>query len=274
LIDRWSERQDVLAETLRIKLGRLRETVYACGPAAVAISGGIDSTLLLKVACDELGVDKVLALFAHSVLQPAGERAHVFELCTAMGCRLQIMEADPLNWSDFVENPPDRCYRCKKRIYSNFLKTMAPFNMSALMDGTNTDDRSDTRPGLRALAELKVLTPLADVGLRKQEIRQLGRHLGLPNWKRPSASCLATRIPAGRPITPALLDRVARCEEILHSLGFYGCRARLVGDDVLIELATGDTARFVDPSVRNSIVKRISGLGVDRVLLDLSERRS
>jgi uncharacterized protein len=264
----------VLTETLQSKLEMLRQSVRDGGRGAVAVSGGVDSTLLLKVACDELGRDSILALFAHSVLQPAGEREHLTKLTDAIGCRLEIIAADPLDWPEFVENPPDRCYRCKKKIYSLFKEKLSQFNISQLMDGTNVDDLSDTRPGLRALAELEVKTPLADAGLHKQEIRQLSRHLGLPNWNRPSASCLATRIPAGRAITQVLLERVSRCEELLHSLGFFGCRARLAGDDVHIELAAGDTTRFVDASVRASVVNRLSPLGVNRVLLDLSERRN
>jgi len=263
----------VLSQTLIVKLTTLRQTICNGGAAAVAVSGGVDSTLLLKVACDELGRDKVLALFADSVLQPAGEREHVLELAETSGCRLEIIDADPLSWPDFVENPPNRCYRCKKNIYSLLKQKMAQGNISLLMDGTNADDLGDNRPGLQALAELGIVTPLADVGLHKQEIRSLSRHLGLSTWDRPSASCLATRIPAGRVIKQTLLDRVAQCEAVLHSLGFLGCRARLVGDDVLIELAAGDTARFVDATVRESVVNQISALGVDRVQLDLSERR-
>ena len=263
----------MLSETLIAKLTTLRQTIRSGNGGAVAVSGGVDSTLLLKVVCDEVGRDNILALFAHSVLQPAGEREHVVELAETVGCRLEIIEAHPLDWPEFIENPPDRCYRCKKKIYSLFLERLAQYNLSILMDGTNVDDLSDTRPGLHALAELQVVTPLADIGLHKQEIRSLSRHLGLPNWNRPSASCLATRIPSGRVITEALLDRVAQCEAVLDSLGFFGCRARLAGDDVLIELTAGDTARFVDPAVRESVVNRITALGIDRVLLDLSERR-
>jgi uncharacterized protein len=264
----------VLTEALHSKFEMLRQAVSEGGRTAVAVSGGVDSTLLLKVAFDVLGRESILALFAHSVLQPAGELEHLIKLTDAIGSPLEIVEADPLGWPEFVENPTDRCYRCKKKIYSLFKEKMSPFNIPRLMDGTNLDDLSDTRPGLRALAELEVRTPLADVGLHKQEIRQLSRHLGLPNWNRPSASCLATRIPAGRAINQALLERVARCEELLHSLGFFGCRARLAGDDVLIELAAGDTDRFIETSVRKSVVNSLSLLGVNRVILDLSERRS
>ena len=262
----------MLTETLQSKVEMLRQSVRDGGRGAVAVSGGVDSTLLLKIACDELGRDNILALFADSVLQPAGERENVVELVEAMGCRLEIVETAPLDWPEFVENPSNRCYRCKKKIYSLFKEKLSQFNISRLMDGTNADDLSDTRPGLKALAELEVKTPLADAGLHKQEIRRLSRHLGLPNWNRPSASCLATRIPAGRAITQALLEQVARCEEVLHTLGFFGCRARLEGDDVLVELAAGDTSRFVDASVREAVVRRLSAFGVDKVVLSLKER--
>ena len=264
----------MLTESLQSKYETLRRTVRNGGRGAVAVSGGVDSTLLLKVACNELGKDRVLALFADSVLLPVGERAHVVELVKAIGCRLEIVAAAPLDWPEFVENPSNRCYGCKKKIYSFFQEKLALCNSSGLMDGSNADDLSDTRPGLQALTELEVFTPLADVGLHKQEIRRLSRYLGLPNWDRPSASCLATRIPAGRAITQALLDRVGRCEEVLHSLGFFGCRTRLEGDAVLVELAAGDTSRFVAVSVREEVVRRLSLLGVNRVLLDLSERRN
>jgi uncharacterized protein len=262
----------VPAEALQSKYEMLRQSVRKGDHCAVAVSGGVDSTLLLKVVCDELGKDRVLALFAHSILQPAGEREHVVELVGAIGCRLEIIAAAPLDWPEFVKNPSNRCYRCKKKIYSFFKEKLAQFNIPRLMDGTNADDLGDTRPGLKALAELEVLTPLADVGFHKQEIRRLSRHLGLPNWNRPSASCLATRIPAGRAITQALLEQVARCEEVLHSLGFFGCRARLAGDSVLVELASGDTSRFVDASVKEEVVRRLSAFGVDKVLLNLTER--
>lgn len=264
----------MLTETLHSKYEILRQSVRDNGRGAVAVSGGVDSTLLLKVACNELGRENVLAVFANSVLQPAGERDHVVSLTDAIGCRLETVETDPLGWPEFIENPPNRCYLCKKKIYSLFKEKLSQFNISRLIDGTNADDLNDTRPGLRALAELEVMTPLADAGLHKQEIRRLSRNLGLPNWNRPSASCLATRIPAGRAITQALLDRVAQCEEVLHSFGFFGCRARLAGDDVHIELTAGDTSRFADASIREEVVRRLSAFGVNKVMLSLTERRN
>jgi uncharacterized protein len=270
--NRRQEQRDALADAVLSKLERLKEAVSACTTVAVAVSGGVDSTLLFKVAGDVLGRDKVLGLFAGSILQPAAEAENILSLAEGIGGKLEIVQVEPLDWPEFVENPPDRCYQCKKRIYSLFLARMAPYDIPRLLDGTNVDDLSAGRPGQRALAELGVLTPLAAAGLCKADIRSLSRFLDLPNWNRPSASCLATRIPAGRTITRTLLEQVARCEGFLHSLGFSRCRVRLVGDDAHIELAAGDSARFSAARIRESVSERFAAFGINRVLVDLAER--
>jgi uncharacterized protein len=263
----------MLNTTLRHKLQHVRQHIGDVGLNALAFSGGADSSLLLRLAADVLGPQQVLALFSCSDLQPAAELAHVRTIAASIGCQLLEIATKPLAHPAFVSNPPDRCYHCKKNTYSLFMEKLTSYGSTVLMDGTNADDVNDTRPGLRALAQLNIATPLADAGLSKPEVRQLSRDLGLPTWNRPSGSCLATRIPTGRPITSELLASVARCEAYLHSLGFMGCRVRLFPEHAHIELAAGDLARFAGSEAAALTRSAFSSFGVDKVLLDLAQRK-
>jgi len=189
-----------------------------------------------------------------------------------IGCRLQIHEVDPLAWPEFVANPPDRCYHCKKKIYRLLGDLLADQAGMSLMDGTNLDDLDEDRPGRRAVAELGIKTPLVEAGLRKAEIRQGSRRLQLANWDRPSSSCLATRIPSGVAVTGARLNLVRQSEQYLHSRGFYGCRVRLAAKAIQLELAKADVARFAAGANRAAVSRFFRNLGVAKVYVDIKGR--
>jgi uncharacterized protein len=262
-----------LSTTLRHKLQHVRQHIGDLGLNTLAFSGGADSSLLLRLAADVLGPQQVLALFSRSVLQPAAELVHVRKIAALIGCQLLEVATEPLADPAFVSNPPDRCYHCKKYTYSLFMEKLTSYGSTVLMDGTNADDAKSARPGLRALAQLNVAMPLADAHLSKPEVRQLSKELGLPTWNRPSGSCLATRIPTGRPITSELLASVARCEAYLHSLGFMGCRVRLFPEHVHIELAAGDLSRFTSSEAAALTRSAFASYSFDKVLVDLTERK-
>ena len=253
---------------------RLKGIIKEAGKAAVAFSGGVDSTFLLKTAYEVLG-ENVLAVYAENSLQPPDEAENVRILVKdEIGCRLVVVNVDPLLLPEYAENPPDRCYICKKKIYSEFLATIQRYGISCLMDGTNLDDLSEDRPGLFAIRELGVQTPLAEAGLTKREIRQLSRSQGISTWNRPSSSCLATRIPQGVLITRDKLSLVARLEGHMHSLGFYGCRVRLGRDGIVLEVVEDDVVLLCNTALRSEVNRFCSEEGFGKVLLDLSGRKN
>lgn len=231
----------------------------------------MDSTLLLKVAFDVLG-EKAIAIHAASNLLPKGETGQVKALAREIGVRLLIEPVEPLSWLEVAANPPDRCYHCKKRIYTLFREALRSHDIAVLMDGTNLDDLADDRPGLLAIKELGVTTPLAEAGLTKLEVRYLSRELGLSTWDRPSSSCLATRICSGMTITSEKILLVAQGEEYLIAQGFLGCRLRLYPDRTVLELAQGDMERLIKTEARNTILQYVENLGLPKILLDPQER--
>lgn len=261
------------------KYQKLQALLRPLQRVAVAFSGGIDSSLVLKAACDTLGPKNVLALFARSSLLKNREIERALQWPQENGygqeLTLGVVELHPLGWKEFVGNGGERCYACKLRLYKHFLERMESRGFTVLLDGTNTDDLKTHRPGLRAIHELGVKTPLVEVGIDKADARMLGRQLRLSNWDHPSSSCLATRIPTGMAITEDRLRLIERWEEELERLGLVQCRVRLEDEDartVVLAIGMEEFDRVLPVGIRSAIVRLFKQDGVDRILLNLEGR--
>lgn len=246
---------------------------------AIAFSGGVDSALVVKCALDTLGAGNVLALFAQSELQTSDEIEQAVLWPEHNGYAqediLEIVQVQPLEWPEVAANPHNRCYHCKRRLYQLFYERMQQRGHSCLLDGTNCDDLSSHRPGLRAIDELGVRMPLVEAGFDKADVRALSRHLHLTTWDRPSSSCLATRIPTGMPITVLRLRKVAILEEQLRRFGFVGCRVRLHSgqdDAVQIVIQNKDFELFTNIKFRKEVQRLFEQHGINTVLLNLAGR--
>ena len=202
--------------------------------AAVAFSGGVDSAWLLHEAARY--ARRCTAYFVNTPFQPAFELADAQATARQIGAELRVLEADILSVPEVAANPPDRCYHCKKFLFAAIAEAAAEDGYRVLLDGTNASDDAGDRPGMRALRELGVLSPLRACGLGKADVRRIAREAGLPVWDKPSYACLATRIPAGSAITAADLGRVERGEQALAGLGFRDFRLRLRGEGGLLQV--------------------------------------
>jgi len=260
--------------TLDDKLRQLQAHLGHLQRVAIAFSGGVDSTLLLKVACDTLGQENVIALTACTALVPQREQEQARELAESLGVHHVTLREDVLSLATVADNPRDRCYHCKHHIFSLFRTALAELGTRHLLDGTNLDDLSEDRPGLRALAELGVESPLAMYRLSKDEVRALSRRFGLPTAERPSFACLASRIPFGTPLTAENLSRVERCEELLQDLGFRNYRVRCHDQVARIELEEEEMPRLAETALRSELIRRFKEFGFTYVTLDLQGFRS
>ena len=249
------------------KLDELKKYLRGLGKVAVAFSGGVDSTFLLSVAHEVLG-DNVLALTAASKFIPRRELEAAEKFCADNGIRQIIFEADVLNIDGVKENPADRCYLCKRELFKNFLRLAED---KILVEGSNMDDASDYRPGMRALTELKIKSPLREVGLYKAEIRELSKELNLPTWNKPSMACLASRFVYGEILTTEKLSMVEAAEEFLLSAGFNQLRVRVHGNIARIEILPEEFDKLL--KIRKEISARLKSIGFDYVTLDLQGYR-
>lgn len=251
---------------LAAKLTRLKAILAELGSALVAYSGGVDSTLLLRVARDVLG-DRVVAATASSQTYPAAEIRLADELARQMGVRQLHLETDELADQRFVSNPPERCYYCKAELFAKLSDLARANGLACVVDGANADDSNDFRPGARAAREFGVRSPLREAGLTKDDIRALARSYGLPNWDKPSLACLASRFPYGARITEDKLQQVDAAESFLRELGIRQLRVRHHGEIARIEVADEDMPRVLER--RREIAAKLKSLGFAYAALDL-----
>lgn len=262
-----------LASRVLSKMDRLRSLLAELDSAAVALSGGLDSSVLLCVARECIGKG-VVAVTARSEVMPRSDLELSAQLAAKLSVAHWVLDFGEMSLEAFVSNGPDRCYVCKRARYVSLLDLLKRRGIAHLLDGSNADDEADYRPGARAVRQLGIRTPLQEVGLSKEEIRIVARHLGLDCWDKPASACLASRIPYGSRITPEKLEQVEKAEEFLGGLKIARqLRVRHHGDLARIEVDESSLAPMMEEAVRRSIVEHMAGLGFTYVTLDLQGYR-
>lgn len=263
----------VVSAALVDKLDRLRQRLGSLESALLAFSGGVDSSFLLRVAHEVLG-DRLTALTSVSPTNPEADTAAAVELARALGVRHVVVDSNELEVPGYAANPVHRCYLCKDRLYDLCAAEARQRGIAAVVDGVNVDDLGDYRPGLRAADEHGVRHLLVEADLRKAELRELSRSLGLATWDRPASPCLSSRFPYGTEITVERLRMVARSEDALHALGFREVRVRFHGDVARIEVGRDELPRLLDPAIAARAADGVRAAGFRWVTIDLEGFRS
>lgn len=262
-----------LEPALQRKYGQLQKIFQDLGSVVVAFSGGVDSTLVLKVAVDTLA-QSAKAVIATSPTLPQSELEDARRLCQDIGVPLQIVETDQLQIEAFVQNDASRCFHCKTDLYQLLSKIQKDAGFQAIVDGTNVDDMGEDRPGIQAGKQLGVQSPLLEANCNKSDIRQLAQALGLANWKKPAAACLSSRIARGISITTASLSRVEQAEAFLLAEGLTQVRVRLHGEMARIEVGSSEIPLLAEEPRRSRLVAALKDLGFKTVTVDLEGYRA
>jgi uncharacterized protein len=249
------------------RLERAREIVRSLGSVLVAYSGGVDSTLLLRLAIDELGRERAVAVLASSPAYPEEEQEAARDLARSLGARLREVETREVDLDAYRRNLPDRCFHCKEELFETLEPVRSELRLAHLAYGATADDAGDHRPGHASAVRRGVRFPLLEAGMGKSEIRAAARRLGLPNWDKPSFACLSSRIPHGTEVTPAALRQVGAAEAALKALGFRQVRVRHHGDVARIEVEADEMERLL--ALREQVTAGVREAGYAFAALDL-----
>ena len=256
------------------KLKNLQAYFKEAGSAAIAFSGGVDSTFLLATAAEVLPKEKVLAITVASPFFPRKEKSEAEAFCAGRNIKHIFLSIDVLAVEGVKQNPQNRCYLCKRALFTQIKEAAARNGIDFVCEGSNTDDLNDYRPGMKAIAELQIKSPLRDAGLNKSEIRALSKEMNLPTWNKPSFACLASRFVYGELISEEKLKMVDKAEQLLIDSGFSQVRVRIHGKIARIEILPEEFSKIMEPEIREKIYTAFTNFGFSYTTLDLRGYRT